>query len=98
MVIHRNPSAHTGRVNVSTTLGDDLEVGWFRDDETDEPAVITLSGAGGNLGLHVTADALRNLISQLEIAATNVFPDGLVCLYCGDPHRDGPCRVVEAPA
>jgi hypothetical protein len=21
-----------------------------------------------------------------------------VCLYCGDPHRDGPCRIVEPPA
>jgi hypothetical protein len=97
MTTHRNPSPSAGRITVSITVPHDADLGWHRQDD-DSTAVITIEGAGGNVNLHLTESGLRNLRGELDLAYVHLFAPEQECLYCGDPHQDGPCRVVEEPA
>jgi hypothetical protein len=99
MMIHRNPSPSAGRITVSISVPHDADLGWHRQDE-DRTAVVTIEGEGGNVNLHLTESALRNLRGELDLAYVHLFApeQEQQCLYCGDPHQDGPCRVVEAQA
>ncbi len=100
MSIHRNPSPSAGRITVSITVPHDADLGWHRQDN-DTTAVITIEGAGGNVSLHLTESALRNLRGELDLAYVHLFTveqdpvEVLGCAHALDarncPEVGGPC-------
>jgi len=98
MSIHRNPRPSTGRIQLSVTVPDDVELGWHRSDG-EEVAVVSIECAGyAQLSLHLTDAGLRNLVEQLNVAYLHLFAEAPECLYCGAAHLSGPCQVVGAQA